>query len=329
MAKIEVKANSLEDLARKLSKTKGVLTTGNVKDILQVSQQTVIRTYDDGWFGKFKIPGSTHRRIIVSDFVDGLRDNWGDFNKQYPQRQLLHLMEVLDLDQRHYGLDGFAGGGGIRFHVQEDVFSTGETSDRKGASQQAVIRGVDNDRLEGYRGPNMKHRRITAGAVVRYFKSENAELDEEVMKVSTPELITYSGISRDKDKNIIEWTENDKVTHDISGKAVWYRSIGDNVHEFSIRNEEQDSGLYVKFSDMGAENPIIYLTLLGKAGAYGEKSVLERDDVLSRVNGFLGIGSSLIENFHKDDKGEILKVLKKVRDRFDTVYSPRSYSAIR
>ena len=42
---------------------KTVYTTGEVAQICNISQQTVIRCFDNGRLGGFKVPGSDHRRI--------------------------------------------------------------------------------------------------------------------------------------------------------------------------------------------------------------------------------------------------------------------------
>lgn len=331
------KANNLEDIAKKYSE-RGLFTTGEVKDILQVSQQTVIRAYDEGWFGKSRVPGSKHRRIGVGNLVNGLRDNWDDFDKQYPQRQLLHLMEVLELNPKDYKLDGFAGKEGIRFHVQEDICSTGKAADMMGVSQHTIIRCVDSGIIGGYRRPKSKFRWVPAGEIMIYAKDNDMPLLKSANELNSPELINYPGNLSKTGRRGVEWGKNDHVAYMTEGKEVFYRSKK-NVHEFSIRGDE-DYGLYIKFFDVKKDReidsqeryPIMYLTLLGRARRREDGSILSRDQHLSRINALLKDGISLLTNFSLGlgaRKGDILEVLGKVKNRFDKVYPSRSYRKIK
>lgn len=52
-----------------------VLTTGQVAKICRISQQSVIRCADDGALKCFRVPGSTHRRIMVDDVRSFMTQN--------------------------------------------------------------------------------------------------------------------------------------------------------------------------------------------------------------------------------------------------------------
>ena len=54
---------------------KDVYTTGEVAEICKVSQQTVIRCFDSGRLGGFRIPGSKFRRIPRDALVKFMKDN--------------------------------------------------------------------------------------------------------------------------------------------------------------------------------------------------------------------------------------------------------------
>jgi len=56
-------------------KRKAVYTTGDVADICNLSQQTIIRCFDTGQLGGFKVPGSRFRRIPHADLVKFMQDN--------------------------------------------------------------------------------------------------------------------------------------------------------------------------------------------------------------------------------------------------------------
>ncbi len=54
---------------------KSVYTTGEVADICKVSQQTVIRCFDNGRLKGFRVPGSKFRRIPRESLVQFMREN--------------------------------------------------------------------------------------------------------------------------------------------------------------------------------------------------------------------------------------------------------------
>ncbi len=54
---------------------KSVFTTGEAADICGLSQQTIIRCFDNGQLGGFRVPGSKFRRIPRDKLVKFLKDN--------------------------------------------------------------------------------------------------------------------------------------------------------------------------------------------------------------------------------------------------------------
>lgn len=52
-----------------------IFTTGRAALICRVSQQTIIRCFDEGTLKGFLIPGSTHRRIPRAALVKFMKDN--------------------------------------------------------------------------------------------------------------------------------------------------------------------------------------------------------------------------------------------------------------
>lgn len=61
------------ETATRLNKT--VFTTGEVAEICNVSQQTVIRCFDSGRLRGFKVPGSRFRRIPRGALIQFMKDN--------------------------------------------------------------------------------------------------------------------------------------------------------------------------------------------------------------------------------------------------------------
>ncbi len=55
--------------------TKKVFTTGEAAAVCKVSQQTIIRCFDNGRLGGFRVPGSRFRRIPREELLRFMRDN--------------------------------------------------------------------------------------------------------------------------------------------------------------------------------------------------------------------------------------------------------------
>lgn len=54
---------------------KRIFTTGEAADVCKVSQQTIIRCFDAGRLGGFRVPGSKFRRIPRADLIKFMREN--------------------------------------------------------------------------------------------------------------------------------------------------------------------------------------------------------------------------------------------------------------
>lgn len=54
---------------------KDILTTGEVANICNISINTVIKCFDKGLLKGFKIPGSSHRRVLPRDLINFLEEN--------------------------------------------------------------------------------------------------------------------------------------------------------------------------------------------------------------------------------------------------------------
>ena len=54
---------------------KAVFTTGEAADICSLSQQTIIRCFDSGQLGGFRVPGSKFRRIPRVELIKFMEDN--------------------------------------------------------------------------------------------------------------------------------------------------------------------------------------------------------------------------------------------------------------
>ena len=54
---------------------KAVFTTGEAAEICKLSQQTIIRCFDNGQLKGFRVPGSKFRRIPRADLLQFIKDN--------------------------------------------------------------------------------------------------------------------------------------------------------------------------------------------------------------------------------------------------------------
>ena len=60
----------------------------------------------------------------------------------------------------------------------KDLFTTGEAAEICRVSQQTIIRCFDSGRLEGFRVPGSKFRRIPRQSLIRFMKENNIPLDQ-------------------------------------------------------------------------------------------------------------------------------------------------------
>lgn len=54
---------------------KKIFTTGEAAEVCKVSQQTIIRCFDSGRLGGFRVPGSKFRRIPRAELIKFMQDN--------------------------------------------------------------------------------------------------------------------------------------------------------------------------------------------------------------------------------------------------------------
>jgi excisionase family DNA binding protein len=57
------------------AETKHIFTTGEAAEICKVSQQTIIRCFDSGRLGGFRVPGSRFRRIPRDELIRFMKNN--------------------------------------------------------------------------------------------------------------------------------------------------------------------------------------------------------------------------------------------------------------
>ena len=104
--------------------TKTVFTTGEAAKICKVSQQTIIRCFDNGTLKGFRVPGSRFRRIPRNELYAFMRDNGIPTDAlESGKRKLL----IVDDDQELVELmsDAFARDGRFEIKTANNGFDAG------------------------------------------------------------------------------------------------------------------------------------------------------------------------------------------------------------
>jgi excisionase family DNA binding protein len=104
--------------------TKTVFTTGEAAKICKVSQQTIIRCFDNGTLKGFRVPGSRFRRIPRNELYSFMRDNGIPTDAlESGKRKLL----IVDDDQELVELmsDTFARDGRFEIKTANNGFDAG------------------------------------------------------------------------------------------------------------------------------------------------------------------------------------------------------------
>ncbi len=72
---------------------KSVFTTGEVAEVCGISQQTVIRCFDSGRLGGFRVPGSRFRRIPRESLVQFMKDHGIPIEKLETDRKKVLIVD--------------------------------------------------------------------------------------------------------------------------------------------------------------------------------------------------------------------------------------------
>jgi two-component system OmpR family response regulator len=104
--------------------TKTVFTTGEAAKICKVSQQTIIRCFDNGTLKGFRVPGSRFRRIPRDQLFNFMRENGIPTDAlESGKRRIL----IVDDDQELVDLmvDGFVRDGRFEYKTANNGFDAG------------------------------------------------------------------------------------------------------------------------------------------------------------------------------------------------------------
>jgi len=237
-----------------------VLATGIAAEITGMSQQSIIKLFDNRRIEGFKIPGSKERRIPLKNLVS--------FMSYYPsmQARFLHYLEELneELEERkkpdgarslclspdEFGYDALIGKNGLRLHTNIKFYTTGIAAEIVNTSQQTVIRRFDDlggSGFHGFRIPTNStrpNRRLTPDYLARILLNNGFKTNALSMGLMarSPYFLEYPG----------QWKREDRVAGSPNSdqESLWYRASEKNgSYEVSFRrpntDHEQDEGLYI------------------------------------------------------------------------------------
>lgn len=136
-----------------------VYTTGQVAAILGVSQQTVIRCFDMGTLGGYRVPFSKFRRVPHADLVRFAEANGiGTALEEIRDAEALKAAEALAPAEPDPREDG-------------DPYTTGELSGLLQVAPRTVSKWIDSGEIQGYRVPGSADRRVSKKAFEAFLAS--------------------------------------------------------------------------------------------------------------------------------------------------------------
>ena len=107
-----------------MSTTKTVFTTGEAAKICKVSQQTIIRCFDNGTLKGFRVPGSRFRRIPRDHLFVFMKDNGIPTDALESGRKKLLIVDD-DQDLVDLMRDGFERDGRFEIRTANNGFDAG------------------------------------------------------------------------------------------------------------------------------------------------------------------------------------------------------------
>ena len=124
---------------------KTVFTTGEAAEVCNVSQQTIIRSFDAGRLAGFKVPGSKFRRIPREELVRFMRSN--GMPLEVISARSARVLCVCDADLGAELRRAFDGAEGFDLRVCEDGFEGGLLCERLRPACLILDGSVLGDRL--------------------------------------------------------------------------------------------------------------------------------------------------------------------------------------
>ncbi len=106
------------------ARDKDVFSTGEAADVCNVSQQTIIRCFDKGKIGGFRVPGSRFRRIPRADLIRFMRENGISLDRLGAGSKRVLIVED-DSRTRALLLEAVSRNGRVEARAAENAFEFG------------------------------------------------------------------------------------------------------------------------------------------------------------------------------------------------------------
>jgi uncharacterized protein (TIGR02996 family)/excisionase family DNA binding protein len=158
------------EYANKLG-AKQVYTTGQVAKVLQVAPRTVVRWFDTGKLGGYRIPGSQDRRIPRDKLVPFIREH-GFFEP--PPRPANPLPAPAPFSHETYAEQRQAFIESVR---NQDTFTTGEIARLVQVAPRTVVKWIDAGKLPAHRSASGKHRLVARADLTRFLQENGMPLE--------------------------------------------------------------------------------------------------------------------------------------------------------
>ena len=124
---------------------KQIFTTGEAAELCNVSQQTIIRCFDNGRLNGFRVPGSRFRRIPREDLIVFMRDNGMSVDVLGTSTPTLLIMETDPLRAADI-VEEVGAGRRAEFAIAHDAFEAGIALERN--QPDLVVIGSGFDRID-------------------------------------------------------------------------------------------------------------------------------------------------------------------------------------
>ena len=133
---------------------KQIFTTGEAAELCNVSQQTIIRCFDNGRLNGFRVPGSRFRRIPREDLIVFMRENGMSLDVLGTSTPTILIMET---DPTRAGgiVESIGSSHRAEFAFAHDAFEAGIALER--SQPDLVVIGSEFDQLD----PIAVRRRLT------------------------------------------------------------------------------------------------------------------------------------------------------------------------
>lgn len=159
---------------------KQVFTTGEAAELCNVSQQTIIRCFDNGRLNGFRVPGSRFRRIPREDLIVFMKDNGMSLEALGTSVPTVLLIDP-DPAKTAQVAQAVESGHGAEFALAHDAFEAGIALERSQPDVVAIGPGVEGLDPEAVRR-RLSECRSARARVVVFLESGTSGLERGLVR---------------------------------------------------------------------------------------------------------------------------------------------------